>query len=185
MGDARMVSMPVTREATAYHEAGHALMYEAHYLGVEKVTIKGTNAAAGMVYFRDHLGSALLSGGAMETALARSIAVSRARVCLAGFEAEKKYRGIRLVGIIGGDDGEKAFAYAMVGYSTDLLGASLVLHRERQWVRRYLHRHWAHVEAVASLLLKRGTVSGTQVRRALDGVGPYRRVAMKVSKGKA
>jgi hypothetical protein len=172
---ARTIKLPPSREATAYHEAGHALLYEAHYLGVESATIVPTADTLGMVTMRDFTGSALLSGAmaTFEADVVRFIASSRIRIALAGWEAEKMHRGVRF-GLGLDPDFLKAIDYAEVAWSED--AGDAVMQRERRWTRRYLHAHWRHVEAVAALLLRRNTVDGDKVRDALDAVGPYTKV---------
>jgi hypothetical protein len=153
----KMIHLPRSLEAVAYHEAGHALTAYAAGLDVYLVTNVETRAHQGQTRFRDLWGSIL--AGAVDHQIPREFvdwqAENRIIVDLAGYAAELRYRRVRGgPPSPGSDDPDVRSALEMMqarGWGTT--DPSPVLHLLWYRTRHYLGRHWSKVEAIAEAVI--------------------------------
>lgn len=148
------------RAATAYHEAGHAVVAVEERLGIRLVTIVPNEELLGFVLeaplprdFKPDIG--------MNSRIRNRIE-SEARVCFAGHIAQKRAypRSHRL------DGRDIQRAVDLVSYlvpQSKVLGAYLnLLYLQAE---NLVDFNWQEIEAVANALLERDTISGSEVRR--------------------
>jgi len=148
--------------ATAYHEAGHAVMATILGRNIQKVTIKPGNIQTGGI----RLGQCELGGGRRRSS--SDVLEDEVLILLAGMVAEAKFTG----------------RYCKLGASQDLRHASMLLQdrggNENQVERlrrrildkaEHLLSESAHTEAiihVAKELVQRTTISGRTVRHVVS-----------------
>lgn len=166
------------RIVTAWHEAGHGLVCGLEFGNVASLTIKPEGRALGQQFVerfahnRPEVIASILAGAGDESLaqLMRRRALGGVRWCLAGRMAESVLAG-RMLPLLEDDDVLEAVAYCDVaGANGDRWMRVLVLESERLRVRRWLGRHRAHLEAVASRLLDRETIDGDEMWSALEGL---------------
>jgi hypothetical protein len=168
-------------EQTAYHEAGHAIMYLGEAGNLRSVTIvpsrRGIGIAMGKTFSPDQLHAWWLQApDERSRAVVELLIGRRVRCNLAGWIAEFMHAGERLRhwpndgGDITGPTGALAHicltAPDHVLRSNERLGAyyATQVAIEARRTRRYLRRHWPHVRTIAEALLKRGTLRGRELR---------------------
>ncbi len=145
------------RRATAFHEAGHAVVAVWENVRFRYVTIVPGDGAAGHLR---HLRTPWQRAGSV----GRGSAERQARICLAGPIAQRRFspRSVRRYHAHG--DYEMATDLALrLGSSKEEADAWV-----RLWeiqVRGHLDRRWPAVESLAAALVERGTVSGEEARR--------------------
>jgi hypothetical protein len=151
--------------ATAYHEAGHAVVSLCLGLGVGRATIVPDDVSAGHVDIEPEEPStcdAIVRGDRWHPA--RLQAEKRVMVLQAGEVARRRYnsRSVRLCHFQ--DDRRKCFTilrnYAPDEEKRDVMPHYLLL---RKWTIYLLEQNWYLVEAVAKALLEDRELSGPQV----------------------
>lgn len=154
---------PAQATATAYHEAGHAVV--AHYLG-QSVGRKGISIVPDAeTSGRVHLPLALTN--AMETrptGRMRSLAEDRAVVWLAGLEAQRKYRSRSVRNYHASQDYENAVdIISYICGSPEELEPYLRLLQARAKAILHLPMIWESIERVASALLEHKQLSRAEL----------------------
>ncbi len=151
--------------ATAYHEAGHAVVSWCLGLAVIGAAIAPDDVSAGHVNIEQEEPStcdAIARGDRWHPA--RLQAEKRVMVLQAGEAARRRYnsRSVRLCHFQ--DDRKRCFTilrnYAPDEEKLDVMPHYLLL---RKWTIHLIEQHWHLVEAVAKALLERRELSGTQV----------------------
>ena len=170
------------RTLAAWHEAGHAIVCAAELGNVGRVTISDDGTGhQGVVRF-DHLTpesiARLLADAEGPAADAlRGLARACVRWCLAGRTAESVCTA-RPTQHFDDDDSRSAVAYCTAaGYGGDVL--PVVLSVESARVRRWLGRHRAHLAAVATVLLDRGSIDGAELTTVVRGLAPLRPIPVR------
>lgn len=157
-------------EATAYHEAGHAIAAFRLGINIKRVTIVGTEDASGRTVFD----RPVLQGIHLDydsSPRARLKAEGAILICLAGPMAQQHYRANSLRNWHSRGDYRNAVDIAMsLNGSTEQTEAYL------RWLeiraRDMVRINWRGVEAVANALLNERTLDMVAVRRtALTGLG--------------
>jgi hypothetical protein len=135
------------RKATAWHEAGHAVI--AYRLGVEIIGVT-------IVPYREYAGSCLRLHTDPERAIQIALAGSLAETRISP-DDDAEY-----------DDGDYDTAS---GLARDLAGSDgareLLRHMERS-TRRLVDQHWAEIERVALALLNHDLLTGLQVKNIIE-----------------
>jgi hypothetical protein len=130
--------------ASAYHEAGHAVVARILGTPVQRVTINGRTGT-------------LVRHG--------TVAATRALITFSGPLAEARHCGLTA------DDEARLWPDQWRGDLKNLLkhdGIDGMLAPLRQQAELLVARHWTSIERVASALLARGEVSGGEVDMLLD-----------------
>lgn len=159
------------REATAYHEAGHAVMVHVEGYAVLACTIEHPGdldaGMAGGVMWNNPLAihASELPEDHDRPAAMRSVA----RIALAGEIAQRRYRASSWRKHQGRIDRETAVMLAIRLVQTGEQAAALMIGFERQ-VQDALAAHWRLVEAVAAALVRHGHLSGSAFAVLVDGV---------------
>lgn len=159
---------PSQREATAFHEAGHAVMVHVEGYAVLACTIDHDDqATAGGVMWNNPLAvhASELPEDHDRPAAIRSVA----RIALAGEIAQRRYRASSWRKHQGRTDRETALMLALRLVQSGEQAAALLIGLESQ-VQDALARHWKLVEAVAAALVRHGHLSGDAFAVLVDGV---------------
>jgi len=143
-------------EATAYHEAGHAVV--AFHLGkcIRRVTIVGGDDAAGMCY---HYRSKIRHDTDNSTR-ARLDAEKRAMINMAGILTQHTFSPTSVRSHHGSWDFKNAIAIMSHHAGDDSLEVYLRL--LEIWTRNIITTRWPQIEAVANELLKWSTLTGKE-----------------------
>lgn len=145
------------REATAYHEAGHAII--AHELGadVDNITCDSSGRERGHCTLKESMS-----------------AENHAVWSAAGTEAQRKFlesKGVKKG--IGQDDGcmddlDGVLDAAEVESGTDDLGSNAAIINARwERARKMVEDHWPQIERLANELMRRGTMTGDDIRSVI------------------
>lgn len=164
---------PSQREATAYHEAGHAVMVHIEGYAVLACTIQHGSEAipgermAGGVMWNNPLAvhASELPEDHDRPAAIRSVA----RIALAGEIAQRRYRRSSWRKHQGRIDRQTAVMLALRLVQSGEQAQSLMIGLEAQ-VTDALARHWKLVDAVAAALIRHGHLSGSAFAVLVDGV---------------
>jgi hypothetical protein len=160
-------------KATAYHEAGHAVVAWKLGIAFKKVTIVREGDAAGHVKYRAkavpfRIRAALEFGTLTDRqqAWAQWWAERHAVHCLAGMVAQRKFspRSVRNYH----DEGDRESA--LTGLERLVPEEDLLLYWRimRNRARRLIDRYWEAVEALAQELLKRMTLTGDEAVKIIQ-----------------
>lgn len=168
-----MAPRAAQREATAFHEAGHAVMVHVEGYAVLACTIEhgdrgiGGGGMAGGVMWNNPLAvhASELPEDHDRPAAMRSVA----RIALAGEIAQRRYRASSWRKHQGRTDRETALMLAIRLVQSGEQAAALMIGLEAQ-VQDALARHWRLVEAVAAALVRHGHLSGNAFAVLVDGV---------------
>lgn len=162
---------PSQREATAYHEAGHAVMVHVEGYAVLACSIERPEdlqaGLAGGVMWNNPLAvhASELPEDHDRPAAMRSVA----RIALAGEIAQRRYRASSWRRHQGRTDREAAVMLAIRLVQSGEQAAALMIGLERQ-VQDALDAHWQLVEAVAAALVRHGHLSGSAFAVLVDGI---------------
>ena len=156
-------------EATAFHEAGHAVRAYRYGIKIKSVTIKPDETSLGKM-----IADGLLKGLRPDIEItpgARNKMEKHIRVSMAGIIAQKLYdrRSVRSHH----DDGDRQSALSLLDYLADPGDTDVY---EKYWAlleaqtESFLKKPvaWAQVDFVASGLLKMETISGNDLAKMLD-----------------
>lgn len=168
-------------KATAYHEAGHAVVSLKYQRSVKHVTIVPEDDCLGQVVnrrSRARLDPQRVDGKTVNW-FERELLIT-----FAGPVAESRFRGRRNTRILG-TDYEYALDIAFQLHCGEVLEKywDYMLERTRQMVTSPLV--WVQIEVVANALLERGTLTGKQVRdirREIIVGGKHRERFIELSK---
>jgi hypothetical protein len=155
------------REATAYHEAGHAVMVHVEGYAVLACTIEHGEGMAGGVIWNNPL--AVHASELPEDHDRPAAMRACARIALAGEIAQRRYRPSSWRKHQGRTDREAAVMLAIRLVQSGEQAAALMIGLEQQ-VRDALATHWRLVEAVAAALVRHGHLSGAVFAVLVDGV---------------
>lgn len=161
---------PSQREATAYHEAGHAVMVHVEGYAVLACSIERPGdlqaGLAGGVMWNNPLAAhaSELPEDHDRPAAIRAVA----RIALAGDIAQRRYRPSSWRRHQGRTDREVAAMLALRLVQSGEQAAWLVSGLEAQ-VQEALARHWRLVETVAAALVRHGHLSGSAFAVLVDG----------------
>jgi len=143
----RRADAPERRKATAYHEAGHAVIGYALRCAVESVTIKPSG--------RDTLGHVEIDSSAKTNRTNEILAI------MAGPLAESKFTRSGM----SWDDIRHGSDFRAVQYARKILSEKpLTNERYEARTRKLVDKHWSQITRVAAALLRRETLSRTQLR---------------------
>ena len=166
-------------ESTAYHEAGHAVAAYRHGMKVKRLTIVPSGDALGSHQSHAYFTGINLEydGGAREQRRAENFAL----VCFAGPAAQRRFNPKGYRSYHGADDIHQALG--MLGYlagDDEILAAywKLVDLQARAFIESAVN--WRTVEHLATVLLDQRTMTGTEVRAAIQE--GYRRQVPKPPK---
>jgi hypothetical protein len=159
-----MKRTPPDRLATAYHEAGHAVI--AYELGIplQSVTIVPSEDAHGVVRHQDPLRGVRLDIDGSDRARLRT---ERAiMICFAGPLAQQRHRANSWRGYHGQSDFDLAadLAIRICGSGEE---ATAFLKWLQLKTKHKVRRSWLKIDQLAQVLLKQGTVTGRKVRTVL------------------
>ncbi len=159
-----------TDAATAYHEAGHAVVSWYLKVRVSRATIVRDNDSAGHVMVEPEEPStcdAICRGDPWDPSRLR--AEKRVMVLQAGEVAQRRYNPRSVRRHHSGDDYEKCVNILRI-YSPDEEKLDVMPHYLllRKWTIYLIEQHWHLVEAFAKALLKCRELSGTQVRDVIN-----------------
>lgn len=171
-----MALRPSQREATAYHEAGDAVMVHVEGYAVLACTIEHPGelqagpiggGMAGGVMWNNPLAvhASELPEDHDRPAAIRAVA----RIALAGEIAQRRYRASSWRKHQGRTDRETAAMLALRLVQSGEQAAQLMVGLEAQ-VQDALATHWRLVEAVAAALVRHGHLSGSAFAVLVDGV---------------
>ena len=161
------------KEATAYHEAGHAVVALAQRLRVEGVTIKPSKGNHGHATTSlDELKGVLMNGEVAGRRLRNQIE-KHMRQSLAGSMSQRRFRSSSYRSHHSRDDDE--FVADLSGY----LGlppeeANVRIAQVGDETECLVKEHWPEIVAVATALLERETLSAPELRRIVSGKGKRR-----------
>jgi ATP-dependent Zn protease len=154
---------------TAYHEAGHAIIYVMNGLELEYVTIEPDSDSLGHVQVRRpewlHVGPTTESQRQLLWLEAENTILG----LYAGGIAEAKYAS-RKIDWGHEEDAKKALelAISFIGDWEDVYNAFLdYCHKH---ARRLVELWWPEIQAVACSLAERKTLTGDQVHEAIDSI---------------
>jgi ATP-dependent Zn protease len=155
-----------TREATAYHEAGHAVLRSHFDLPIRRVTIRCDRETAGKV---EGKGALYLRGIDIEITPAKQERIfRRIMVCLAGEVAQAKFSKRSVRNWHASSDHQKAADFAL-RVSGDDEGAALLLRWLMHRTKNMVEVRWPQIQKLASALLEREVLSGDEVRELIWG----------------
>jgi hypothetical protein len=167
---------PVNTEATAYHEAGHAVVKACLGLGYSGISIVPDNDSWGRVE----------SGGKREKPStwaavdrgerwhpSRFLAEKWVMVLQAGDVAQRHYDPPSMGPYSSRSDFVRCNAL-LLNYRPGKENPDTELHYDllQGWTEDLIEQHWHSVEAVAKALLERRELSGRQVRAVIDAANP-------------
>ena len=153
--------------ATAYHEAGHAVIAWVHRVGLREVSIIPDADAGTLGHCGRYRWPSFAPDAGLDARTERR-AMNLMMVHLAGREAERRFTG-RYNHIGAAADLETAYTLAAyVTGDTDPETAAF-LHWLTLRTRRALGIHWIAVEALATTLLNAQRLDGKQVREVILG----------------
>lgn len=159
---------PSQREATAYHEAGHAVMVHVEGYAVLACTIeRSAEGMAGGVMWNNPLSvhASELPEDHDRPAAMRSVA----RIAIAGEIAQRRYRASSWRKHQGRTDREAAVMLAIRLVQSGEQAAQLMIGLEAQ-VKNALAANWPLVQAVAAALVRHGHLSGAAFAVLVDGI---------------
>lgn len=147
------------RRATAYHEAGHAVV--AYRLGAEvrHVTIVPDHDSRGHFAHGDLF--CALGRGSDRANLERAI-----KICLAGPLAQKRFRRRSYCRRNGRQDYDCATGLAR--YLAGSAGEREFLRYQERRTHALVEHYWNEIELVARALLERDELSGTEVKNIIE-----------------
>lgn len=151
-------------EATAYHEAGHAIAAWRKKIAIKDVSIVGGEGFDGRVRYKNPRG--IFDLGAADQGKVRLKTEALIAVSLAGPLAQRKFAPRTVRGWHGQGDYEKASELALrLQGSGDLATAYL------RWMEistaAMIEANWHNITALATALLGRGVVAGDEVMNIL------------------
>lgn len=161
------------KEATAYHEAGHAVVALAQGLRMERVTIKPSEGSHGHARASlDELKGVLMNGEVAGRRLRNQIE-KHMRQRLAGSISQRRFRPLSYRSHHSRDDDEFVLDLsAHLGLSPE--EANVRIAQLGDETDRLIKAHWPEIIAVATALLERETLSAAQLRRIVSGKGKGR-----------
>lgn len=146
----------VSREQTAYHEAGHAVAGKVLGYPVEYATIvppDDLEDVLGVVSFGTYLTPAFMASGHLSREVRGDL---RERLAFGAFAPQHS-------------ESDREDAYECARHISR--NPERYLTDRRRDARRLLHSHWTAVTAIATALLARGILSGDEVRQLLKEHG--------------
>jgi ATP-dependent Zn protease len=158
--------MKSSREATAYHEAGHAVTRYYLHLPIRKVTIR-PDKERGSLGHCESKGSLYLDGIDMHISPAKQDRIFRnIKVLLAGNVAQRRFSKRNVRNWHASGDYRQIVDLAMRITSPDGV-QHLVrwLRHETEWI---VQRRWREIEAVAEALFERETLTGDEVGKIIN-----------------
>jgi hypothetical protein len=172
-----------TREAVAYHEAGHAVV--AHMLGhqVRRVSIAPKSGSDGRVSWRNPINriiSKLESGSEADLERVRYRIDHAIIVSMAGAFAQKRHNprsGWRYAGsgaargefLLKGSDDQQALELMSRVYEDEKVRAAYSRYLEAR-AEELVKRYWSRIERLAIALLDRETISDIRVAMMSDEI---------------
>lgn len=154
-----IVAKEDTRTATAYHEAGHAVMAFLAGVTINSISIIADEGSNGRVHHRNPLRHTNLDDDTSDRAYDR--ARKMIRICLAGSVAESLFeRSFSKDG--SGADYETAVEIA-VRLTGSAVGAKPLIELQLRQVFQIMKENWRLVETLAGELLIRSEMSGSDV----------------------
>jgi hypothetical protein len=156
----------------AYHEAGHVVIALIEPVqAIKRVTIRKYKDLLGRVWYGPWPAAWLEAMASGPSEAARAAADPVIRRSWAGIIAETKASGgVNMVGARGDLEhiNELAYQAAWSDPYTDLSPYTARLRREAEVL---VDAHWTAIEVVAGALLKRKSLSGTEIRELVTEVG--------------
>jgi ATP-dependent Zn protease len=147
------------RQATAYHEAGHAVVAYHLEAEVRHVTIVPDHFSRG--YFVSGNLFCAPGCGSDRANLERAI-----KICLAGPLAQQRFRRRSYCRRIGRQDYDCATGLAR--YLAGSAGEREFLRYQERRTKSLVDHYWSDIERIARALLERDELSGTEVKNIIE-----------------
>jgi ATP-dependent Zn protease len=151
--------------ATAYHEAGHAIVAWHEKMVVHKITIIPDGETHGKVTHSNVLKSIHLDFN--RSRRARQRAERSIRVALAGTIAQRRYKPKSWRRDHSGDDHAKAADLAMAISVSDIEANDLLSLLDSQ-TTHIINRHWNLIDALAKEILRRRKMNSKEIKHFLS-----------------
>jgi len=168
------------RAATAYHEAGHAVVQYYLHLPIRKVTIR-PNKEKGSLGHCESKGPSYLGEIDLGVSPAQQDRIFRnIQALLAGNVAQQRFNKRSVRKWQTSSDYRKAAELAI--RVTDTVGVRLLLGWLTHHTERLVQDRWREIEAVAAALRERKTLTGDEIRDTINGLYPAIRPPRKKSR---
>jgi ATP-dependent Zn protease len=160
--------MKSSREATAYHEAGHAVAQYYLRLPIRKVTIV-SDKEKGTLGHCESKGPLYLKGIDLDISPAKQDRIFRKiQALLAGNVAQQRFNKRSVRKWHASSDYRKAVDLAIRVTDTD--GVRLLLGWLRHGTECLVQTRWREIEAIAAALLERKTLTGDEIREIINSL---------------